>query len=153
MIKCFTGYDGRRAARDPSLGFQRSVLRAEFPSSRNGSTTTMPTRLVSSSFGPRSDAVVRLLDVFVIQVCFVLYVPDFGPMQYKIYVLMLVDMFILSHVMLSQFPDFGLMQGTRSQSVPDFGPMQFSGFGPMQWARPNMCYMLLYGMWYFGGAH
>ena len=57
-------------------------LRCEFLSSRNGSTATMPARLVSSSSGPRSDAVVRLLEVFVIQACFVLCVPDSGPMQY-----------------------------------------------------------------------
>ena len=53
-------------------------------------------------------------------------VPDFGPMQLV--------------------PDFGPMQGTRSQSVPDFGPMQFPGFGPMQWARPSMCFICI--VWY-----
>ena len=47
--------------------------------------------------------------------------------------------------------DFGPMQGTRSQSVPDFGPMQsvpdfgpmqlVPDFGPMQWARPSMCFI------------
>ena len=52
----------------------------------------MPARLVSSSSGPRSDAVVRLLDVFVIQACFMLCVPDTVPMQYVVYVFMLVDM-------------------------------------------------------------
>ena len=61
----------------------------------------MPARLVSSSPGLQSNAVVRVLDVFVIQACFVLCVPDFGPMQYAVYVLMLVDMFMLCHVMLS----------------------------------------------------
>ena len=40
-------------------------------------------------------------------------------------------------------PDFGLMQGTRSQSVLDFGPMQFPDFGPMQWVRPNVCYYVI----------
>ena len=51
------------------LGVQQSASRGEFPSSRNGSTATMPTRLVSSGSEPWSDAVVRLLDVFVIQAC------------------------------------------------------------------------------------
>ena len=73
-------------------------LRGEFPSSRNGSTATIPTRLTSSSSGPRSDAVVILLDVFVIQACFVLCVPDSVPMLDAVYVFMLVDIFILCYV-------------------------------------------------------
>ena len=48
--------------------------------------------LCSVSSGPRSDAVVRVLDVFVIQACFVLCVPDSVPMQYAVYVFILVDM-------------------------------------------------------------
>ena len=52
----------------------------EFPSSRNRSKATMPACLVSSSSGPRSDAIVRVLDVFVVQACFVVCVPDSGPM-------------------------------------------------------------------------
>ena len=53
-------------------------------------------------------------------------------------------------------PDLGLMQGTRSQSVPDFGPMQsvpdfgpiqlVPYFGPMQWARPSTCLYVI--VWY-----
>ncbi|CAI9300346.1 unnamed protein product [Lactuca saligna] len=42
-------------------------LRGEFPFSRNGSTATMPARLIISSSELWSDAVVRVLDVFVIQ--------------------------------------------------------------------------------------
>ena len=68
--------------------------------------------LCSVSSGPQSDVVVRVLDVFVIQACFVLCVPDFVPMQYAVYVLMLVDMFMLCYV--QSVPDFGPMQGTRS---------------------------------------
>ncbi|CAH1450170.1 unnamed protein product [Lactuca virosa] len=41
------------------LAPQQPALRGEFPSSRNGSTATMPARLVSSSSGLRSDAVVQ----------------------------------------------------------------------------------------------
>ena len=63
-----------------------------FPSSRNGSTTTMPPGLVSSSSGLQSDGVVRVLDVFV------LCGPKFGPMKYAVYVFMLVDMFMLCYV-------------------------------------------------------
>ena len=89
----------------------------------------MSAHLVSSSSGLQSDAVVRVLDVFVIQACFVLCVPDFGPMQYMCYVSKYV--FMLCYVQtvpdfgpMQLVPDSGPMQGTRSQSVPDFGPMQ-----------------------------
>ncbi|CAH1431386.1 unnamed protein product [Lactuca virosa] len=40
----------------PAQFFQQSTSRGEFPSSRNGSTATMPARLNSSSSGLRSDA-------------------------------------------------------------------------------------------------
>ena len=52
---------------------------------------------------------------------YVLCVPGYGPMQYAVYVFMIVDMFMLCYVHL----------------VPDFGPMQFPDFGPMQGARPR----------------
>jgi len=70
----------------------------------------MPTRLVSSSSGLQSDAAIRVLDVFVIQACFVLCVLDFSPMQYMCYVSKYV--FMLCYV----------------QTVPDFGPV--SGICP-----------------------
>ena len=54
------------------LASQQLELRGEFPSSRNGSTTIMLAHLVSSSSEPWSDAVVRMLDVFVIHACFVM---------------------------------------------------------------------------------
>ena len=130
--------------------------RGEFPFSRNGSTAIMSARLISSSPGLWSDAVARVLDVFVIQACFVLCVPDFSPMQYMCYVSKYV--FMLCYVQtvpdfgpmqlvpdfgpmqsvpdfgpMQLVPDSGPMQGTRSQSVPDFGPMQsVPDFGLMQ---------------------
>nr|KAJ0205561.1 hypothetical protein LSAT_V11C500270810 [Lactuca sativa] len=60
----------------------------------------MSASLVSISSGPRSDVVVRVLDVFVIQACFVLCVPNSVPMQYAVYVFMLVDMFTICYVQL-----------------------------------------------------
>ena len=72
--------------------------------------------------------------------CYVQSVPDLGPMQGT------RSQLVPDFGPMQLVPDFGPMQGTRSQSVPDFGPMQFPGFGPMQWARPNMCLCVI--VWY-----
>ena len=63
-----------------------------------------------------------------------LCVPDCGPMQYAVYVLLLYVIIMLCYV--QSVPDFGPMQRARPWLVPDSGPMQFPDFGPMQRARP-----------------
>ena len=75
-------------------------------------------------------------------------VPDFGPMQ------LVPDSGLMQGTSSQsvpnfgplQFPEFGLMQRARPWLVPDFGPMQFPDFGPMQWARPSTCLYVI--VWY-----
>ena len=60
-----------------------------------------------------------------------LCVPGYGPMQYAVYVFMLVDMFMLCYVL--SVSGFRSDAGGKAPVSPDFGPMQ--------WARPNMCFI------------
>ena len=65
-----------------------------------------------------------------------LCVPGYSPIQYAVYVFMLVDMFMLYYV----HSVFGFWSdaGGKAPVSPDFGPMQ--------WARPNMCFICF--VWY-----
>ena len=97
----------------------------------------MPARLASSSIRMLSDAVVSMFDAFVAQTR------------------LCVFMLVICYAMISQLRTSVRCQRRTSVRCRGLGLSQSaSDFGPMEGARPQYVLdMLLYGMWYFGGAH
>ena len=135
----------------PHPVFQQSVIRCEFPSSRNGSIATLLTRLDDCSSGLRSDSGVVLRSSYVcLMSSWFMHVYDmcicsgfrFDAGQARCSI---CDYVICSCLCYVQFiPDFGPMLGMARCSGRGRinAKLRYDvGQGPMQGARPIMFYM------------